>query len=358
MEITPEHYFEWSYQFFQEREKQLSDSHERYLKVANGLIVRLKFAGEHMVAPFMRAFAHLDTASVDDPDLTICIWDNPSSAEKVLLCPFDFDPEQTGRHKCGNLHIGFEPWPPRISLYSPEKKLAMFWIGDIDKFPWYEQCRPLRNIMHWWARRSGWYMVHAACIGTETGGIVLTGPKGAGKSTTALSSLSSVLSYLADDLCLLGFDNQQAVAYSLHTTGKLEGFDRLPGLQQHVYNQHRAEGEKAFLYINECFPEKLLTKTPVVAIVVPAVTNSTRSELVRISSNEAFQVLAGSSNTELKAAGADNFFGAYKLCKTLPCYRLKSGSDLEELNRVLKELIEQSSIAATNRPVSDLSRTV
>src|SRR5277367_4620549 len=109
MELTPEQYFEWSHRFFLEREKQLSDTHERYLRVANGLIVRLRFAGEHMVAPFVRAFAHLVTEPTDE-DLTICIWDNPSAGDRVLLCPYeDYDPERTGRHKCGSLHIGFEP---------------------------------------------------------------------------------------------------------------------------------------------------------------------------------------------------------------------------------------------------------
>ncbi|MGH9553861.1 MAG: hypothetical protein ACRD3W_31070, partial [Terriglobales bacterium] len=276
MELTPEQYFEWSYRFFLEREEQLSDRHERHLRIANRLTVRLKFAGEHMVAPFIRAFEHLVTEPVADPDLTICIWDNPSNGDKVLLFPFNYDPEKTGRHKCGSLHIGFEPYPPRISLYSPEKKLALFWIGDIEKFPWYEQCRPLRNIIQWLARRQGLFMVHAACVGTKRGGIILTGPKGAGKSTAALSALNSDLGYLADDLCLLGLENQQPTAYSLHTTGKLDGFDRLPELEKHVHNQRRLEGEKAFFYIDECFPEKLLTETQVVAIVVPTVTPGTR----------------------------------------------------------------------------------
>jgi hypothetical protein len=358
MELTPEHYFEWSYRFFLEREEQVSDTQERYLRIANGLIIRLRFAGRHMVAPLIRALAHLVTDAVDDPDLTICIWDNPTSGDKVLLYPFDYDPDRTGRHRCGSLHLGFENWPPRLSLYSPEKKLALFWISDIERLPWWERCRPLRDIIHWWARQYGWYMVHAACIGTATSGIVLTGHRGAGKSTTALSSLNSGLCFIADDLCLLGFENQKPVAYSLHASGKLEGFDKLPALEQHVYNRRRAEGEKAFLYVNECFPEQMLTRVPVVAIVVPTVAQGTRSELVRISSNEAFQVLAGSTGIELKSSGADNFFGAYKLCKALPCYRLQSGSDLEELNRVIKELIDESSTAAADRSVPDLSPTV
>jgi hypothetical protein len=349
MEMFPNQYFEWAYQSFKNREGDLSDSHDRYLSIADGRIIRVRFAGEHMVSPFIRALAHLLTDAVEDPDLTVCVWDSPPSENKVLLFPFDYDPEKTGRHLCGNLHLAFEPWPARLSLYSTEKKLALFWIDSIENYPWYERCRPLRNIIHWFARRHGWYMVHAACIGTADSGIVLTGPKGAGKSTIALSSLQSDLSYLSDDLCLLGFENDRPVAYSIHNTGKLESCDRLPALEEYVSNRGRGDDEKAFFYLNECFPEKMLLKVPLSAIVVPTVARQPRSELVRITSKEAFHVLAGSSNTELKAAGADNFFGAYKLCKNLPCYRLNSGSDLNELNALLKELIENSTPAAVSR---------
>jgi hypothetical protein len=300
-----------------------------------------------MVEPFIRALAHLDTDPVEDPDLTICIWDNSPGDNKILLAPSEYDPERTGRHICGNLHVGFEPWPPRTSLYSAERKLALFCVNDMETFPWYERCRPLRTILHWWAQRHGWYMAHAACIGTNNGGIALTGPKGAGKSTTALTALSSDLfSYLADDLCLLGFENAQPFAYSVHTTGKLERFDKLPELEKHVFNQRRNDDEKAYFYVNECFPQKMLRKLPLAAIVVPTITGQQNSELVPISSNEAFHVLAGSSNTELKAAGAGNFFVPYKLCKTVPCYRLKAGSDLEALKHLLRDMIDQSSLAA------------
>ena len=264
MVISGQEYFELCHQRFLQKasEDTCSDS---FIRVGGRLTVRIKFAGKHLVSPFMRALAHLSTSEVESPELTVCIWDDPSSSRNLLLYPFSGDIEKTKRHKAGNIEIACELWPQRLSLFSAERKLALFWVNDVNEYPWYERCRPLRYIIHWWALQHKLYLVHAACIGTAGGGLLVTGRKGAGKSTTALSSLDSDLSYLADDLCLIGFEGKQVFAYSLYNTAKLDNFEKLPGLEKHVHNRHRVPGEKAILYVHDRFPDKLLLKVPVLA---------------------------------------------------------------------------------------------
>lgn len=340
MVISGQEYFELCHQRFLQKasEDTCSDS---FIRVGGRLTVRIKFAGKHLVSPFMRALAHLSTSEVESPELTVCIWDDPSSSRNLLLYPFSGDIEKTKRHKAGNIEIACELWPQRLSLFSAERKLALFWVNDVNEYPWYERCRPLRYIIHWWALQHKLYLVHAACIGTAGGGLLVTGRKGAGKSTTALSSLDSDLSYLADDLCLIGFEGKQVFAYSLYNTAKLDNFEKLPGLEKHVHNRHRVPGEKAILYVHDRFPDKLLLKVPVLAILVPKLIGEHPSNLVPISNNEAFNVLSGSTGQELGGTSQEDFFGPYRICKTLPCYRLEAGADLNELNEVISAFIAE-----------------
>jgi hypothetical protein len=227
-------------------------------------------------------------------------------------------------------------------LFSAESKLGLFWIDDIRRFPWYELCRPLRNVIHWWGLTRKLHMIHAACIGTANGAALVVGHPGAGKSTIALASLNSDLSFVSDDLCLIGNDGKDVFAYSLYNTAKLEHFERLPELQSCAFNQNRKTGEKAFMFVNEHFPDKLITKMPLRAIIVPKITGERLSSVRSLDYNDAFKTLVASTSEELGGTSAADFFGPLRICKATPCYALSSGTDLEQLNNLLLGLLKDS----------------
>jgi hypothetical protein len=266
----------------------------------------------------------------------------------VLLYPFGRDSERSKRHTNADIQIGCDLWPSRISLFSAQRQLGLFWISDINQFPWYEECRPLRNIIHWWGLTRKLYMMHAACVGTEDGGVLIAGGPGAGKSTTSLSSLSRELSFAADDLCLIGIEEKKVFAYSLYNSAKLETFERLPELEQHVVNRGRGRGEKAFIYVNESYPEKLLLRTPLKAIVVPKISGQKLSALSPLANIAAFQALVGSTSKELGGATANDFFGPFRFCKNTPCYSLAAGTELEHLNTQIATLIPEAGKSTVN----------
>ena len=54
-----------------------------------------------------------------------------------------------------------------------------------------------------WAR-AGIMSLHAAAVGTPRGGILILGPRGAGKSTLAMSALTAGLGLISDDWMILG----------------------------------------------------------------------------------------------------------------------------------------------------------
>lgn len=343
MEVSGQQYFEWCHQLFLEREQECGSGCDYFVRIGGRFTVRIRFSGSELVSPFMRALAHLFTEPVDVPDLTICVWDRSPKDSGLILYPFGRDSERSKRHTVSDIQIGCDLYPSRLNLFSAKRKLGLFFISDIKQYPWYESCRPLRNIIHWWGLTQKLYMMHAACIGTEEGGILIAGGPGAGKSTTALSSLNRALSFICDDLCLIGIeDDKRVFAYSLYGTAKLEHFQRLAELEPHVVNRDRAAGEKFYLYVNESYPGKLLKRTPLSAIVVPKISGEKLSHLSPIPSIQAFQALVGSTSQELGGASADDFFGPFRFCKATPCFSLASGTDLSHLQEQLANLLTQT----------------
>ena len=107
-------------------------------------------------------------------------------------------------------------------------------------------------------------MVHAASVGSSTGGALLIGKGGSGKSTAALACLSSSLMYAGDDYCLVTAEPSPA-AYCLYNTAKLKkdtDLERFPHLAHCEYNPSRKEGEKLMMFVNDHFPEKIVEGVP------------------------------------------------------------------------------------------------
>lgn len=345
MELTGQQYFKFCHQLFGERAKE-TEHCDYYVNIGNRITARINFAGKHLVAPFVRAIAHLSTEPVFDPDVTICVWDNASSADSVFLYPFGRDSEKSKRHTCDKVQVATDLWPPRVSLYSAESKQALYWVSNVEQYPWWESCRPLRNIFRWCALKKNLYMMHAACIGTPDGAVLVAGKPGAGKSTSALSTLQRELLILSDDLCLIGFEGKTPYAYGIYNTAKLNNFDQLPGLEKYASNQNRIPGEKAFIYLNETFPEKLVQKMPLSAILVPRLTGERLSSINPMDNKQAFHTLVSSSSEELGGASAADFFGPYKICKETPCYSLEAGTDLDHLNSEIASVLRGTTVTS------------
>lgn len=311
-----------------------------YFAVADRATVKVQFAGTSIREPFRRALAHLQCAPVDHPDLVIGVWDSSRSHEFTPPYPsWDREGHFAGQTlvQSDDVRVACEIKPNRLGMLNFESNQGLFWINDTQRFPWFEQCRPLRNILEWWFARKEMYLVHAACIGTAERGMLVVGNAGAGKSTIALSSLTSNAKYCGDDLCLIGLEDKIPFAYSLYNTGKLEHFDVLPHLEQFVWNPHRGETEKAVIFAAEVYPDKILKKTRISAIVYPRVSGIVNSELTPAMPRDVLRILARSTLEQMIGAGAADFLGLYKVCSGVPCYTLHSGTDFEQLHDLLND---------------------
>jgi hypothetical protein len=221
----------------------------------------------------------------------------------------------------------FQGGSESILAYDRLRGLAVYCSAHVD-LPWYEICEPLRPLLNWWQGRFGLQFIHAAGVGTPSGGVLIAGPSGAGKSTTALVCAQSGLGYISDDYCLVS-PGTRPVAYSIYSTAKTHAHDvsALSFLEPWVGNRaEMAEGKAAF-FLAECLPARLLSEFPVRAILMPRITPNPETVIVPAPSRHAFLELARNSQIQLPFSGIELIERVSQLVHRVPSYYLELGTE-------------------------------
>src|SRR6185503_9450433 len=274
--------------------------------IIGGFRIRLSFSGAALLS-LTKALEHLATDDDSTPDLTICLWDSESTGQRMISRPWQED-DFLARgviqgYNTDRIYTAFQHGSGAVSVLDTERNLAVFWAPD-PRLPYWEYGSPLRSILHWWLLSRGLQLVHAAAVGTSNGGVLIGGKGGSGKSTTALCCLESNLKYVGDDYTLLGVD-RGPVVHSLYNSAKLNNdhVQRFPALVPKVANPERLADEKALLFVNEHHPQKVASRLPVRAILLPRVTGLAETRLKRVSVAMALAALAPSTIFQLPRAG-------------------------------------------------------
>ena len=173
--------------------------------VVGGLRIRLCFAGSALIPRIMPALEHLGAASDDAPALTVCLWDSASTHTAPPALPWPPEHRRPRGEVIGyndrRIDTAHLQGSGALSVFDAPQQTAIYWVADAARLPYYERGSPLRVILQWWLGRRGRQLVHAGAVGTETGGALLVGKGGSGKSTTAAACLGSALRYAGDDYC-------------------------------------------------------------------------------------------------------------------------------------------------------------
>lgn len=315
---------------------------ERFFQIG-GYTLRLCFAGDALVSLLTPALEHLEVPPAPAA-LTIRVWDSKSTGVAMpppVWSASDMQPrgEVSGWNE-GAVRLTYHPDPDTVSMIHEDKALAVFWIADAAHTPYYESGAPVRSILHWWMSRQSLQLVHAAALGMPTGGVLLAGRGGSGKSTTALACLNSDLLYAGDDYCIVSAGSVPVV-HSLYNTAKANGDDvaRFPYLVHAVTNASKLAEEKALLFLHRFAPHKLLVEFPLRAILVPRVTGGRETQAVPVTSTEALRALAPSTIFQLPGAGGDTLRFLAGVSSAVPCYRLELGTDIAAIPAVITKLL-------------------
>src|SRR3954447_10997129 len=333
-------YFQSVYELFKSSQQETGSVERSY--IVAGYRIRLSFAGPALLS-LTRALEHLATDDQSTPDLTICLWDSESTGHCMTQRPWqeqDFLARGVIQgYNTERIYTAFQHGSAAVSVLDRERNLAVFWAPD-PRLPYWENGSPLRTILHWWLLSQGLQLVHAAAVGNSTGGVLIGGKGGSGKSTTALACLQSDLSYVGDDYTLLGLDSGPVV-HSLYNSAKLNSdhVQRFPALLPKIANPERLAEEKALLFVNEHYPSKVAARLPVRAILVPRVTGLPETRWKRVSVAKTLAALAPSTIFQLPRAGSEAFKFLAAFTRQLPCFSLEVGTDLSTIPPAIERLL-------------------
>jgi hypothetical protein len=245
----------------------------------------------------------------------------------------------------GSIQAAFHLGPDILSVLDSTASRAVYWVEDARDIPYYERGYPLTNLLNWWLGRRGRVVMHAAGIGRETGGVLLPGKGGSGKSTTALACAASDLCIVGDDYCAV--EPATGRAHSLYNTIKLKGeadVERFAHLESFVRNVERVgEGddrERSMVFLHRDFPGKMLAGMPLKAILIPRVTGQRETTIVPASGAAALKALAPSTIFQLAGNERPAFQALVQLVRTVPCFEIGLGTAIAEIPGAIERFLE------------------
>jgi hypothetical protein len=323
----------------------LQEDFERAAEAAGGVAelrlavagkpVRIRFAGEGAAEVLSPAFAHLESQDGEPPALTLHVWDSGTPVVDGTGAGASYYSEQDGLRM---LHQPSEVF----SVLTAEADTGWFWMPDARSLPYWDYTAPFRHLLSWWLDAQGLRQVHGGAVGTQGGGVLLVGPGGSGKSTSALSTLrDGRLRYAGDDYVAVGSGPAPAV-HSLYCSGKVHPKDlhRLPHLEPALADGARPD-EKAVFYVERAFPGRSIAGFPLRAIVVPRVTDRRAARALPGTRAEALAALAPSTIFQLHPPARDALAWMAGLVRSVPTFVLELGSDVETIPAALLRILER-----------------
>jgi hypothetical protein len=307
--------------------------HSLTLRVA-GHTARILFAGDALV-PFVRGplAPRLSANGEGPPDLTVRVWDARTtdvSAPPPPEAPSAFGPHgEIPGYSAEPVLAAYSLASGALSVFDAESATGFFWVRDERDLTLHELGAPLLSLFGWFFRARGTQLVHSAAVGRGGQAVLLAGPGGSGKSTTALACLAAGLEHIADDYALVS-GHPRPVVHALHATAKLnaDSLARLPRFARDIRNPDREPEEKALLDLGRAAAARAAEGATLRAVVLPRVRAGGAPLLTPIAPGEALRALAPSTIFQMAGAGASTFTSLGALVKAVPAFRLDLGSDL------------------------------
>lgn len=320
------------------------------LRIA-GLYVRLRFAGRALVPLLTPALAHLQVRhSGNRPALTIDLWDGASTAMLPPRFPWgdgDIGPrgEILGYSEAGLravFHGGVAASAEDFTaatIFDQSTSTARFFVLSPDRVPWYERAAPLRAALHYGLSSPCRVLVHAGVVGAADRGVLLAGPGGSGKSTTAVEALLAGFDYLGDDYVVADLEGARPVAHSLYATAKLGPAWRtfFPTLPAQCLGP---AGGKQVIDVFKLQPDALRESIPLVAVVLPRLCPGGATCLRPASPGEALLGLAPSTLFQAPRRDGAVLSSLAELVRRVPAYVLELGGGPNEGVRAMARLME------------------
>jgi hypothetical protein len=309
-----------------------------------GLPVALHIGATGAAAQILRAIEPLACPDDKEPAvLSLHVWDGRGDAvplpESPVLLRHDAPEEGLGGYAGESLRAFYQPVAGVLSLFDEASGRAHWWLRDVATTPYYEYAAPFKHILQWWIASRGGALLHSAAVGLDGEGILIAGPSGSGKSSTALACMDAGFSFASDDYVLIDAAHPPH-AHLAYATAKVvrESLSRHVHHHRHFRNLAR-DDEKPMLFVQDAAPDRVAAQLALQAVVLPVVMHMATTRLVPISPAEMLRALAPSSVLLFPLAGDTAFRRMADLCRELPCWRAELADDPHDVANALREML-------------------
>lgn len=223
-----------------------------------------------------------------------------------------------------------------IYCFNPEQNCAAIYLRNPRELDLRSFITPFRLLWSWIAIGSSSLVLHAAAVGVNGRGVLLSGPSGSGKSTLAVTAgLSGANAIVSDDCVLV----HQGTIHAIYSRVKLEKRNlEAIGLKGDVkvHELRGAPNAKSFVQIDASF-KGAIPKIEASVLVFPAIYG--RAGFYQIPKKRSTSMLTSDSMRELFHGTPLARRGIDRLVAELPTYRLLLEESSHENIRNLESLV-------------------
>ncbi len=310
--------------------------------------LRIKAADPAVFAAVTAALSHLQIKENSFPGLTLHVWEKDADAggDWTAIGGFEKGQSVNLRLKAENGEFFAMTQPANRTSYVADlqNRNAYCEIASLREWPPWEAAAPFRPLIGAWLAQHGFCLIHAACVGWNGRALLLAGPGGSGKSTTAYTCAAHGWTYYADDLALLRMTGSVPEIFALYNTAKMnpDSIALFPGLKG-LRPERAAPDEKVLLHLSNMQPAALGSGSvrPCAILFPTAAESAGRSEprLLLLGQGEAFRLLAPNSLIFQPTGGSKAFAHLAALTRKLSCWRLELAPDPPQVETLLRDFL-------------------
>ncbi|MBX3380192.1 MAG: hypothetical protein KF805_08845 [Phycisphaeraceae bacterium] len=317
--------------------------HEQFFSIARRR-VKLTFASDALAAQLTPALEHVRTGP-GPVELEVALWEGRDEVPPPLPPAWEqaryFPRGRVEGMQHPDLRLVVLPGLGSLSLIDLAASRGWYCAREAGRVAYWESACPLRNMLHAWLARRNVFVLHAAAIGCESGGALLVGKGGSGKSTTSLVGLEAGMLYLGDDCCLGEIVEGRPTLHACYCSAKVcnDALPRLDGLDMRLGNPHRTPDEKAVLFLGGTHSAQLPQHLPLRAILLPKIAADRAAGLEPVTPGQALASLSPSTMMQLADADHRDLAFHAELARTVPAYRLFLNDDRAAIVGAMKSVL-------------------
>lgn len=313
----------------------------QYYDIA-GTTVCLVFAGEALVPFLSPALAHLRLPDDSIAEAVIHIWDSESTGVEMVSPPCEHhhytDRGDIWGFNSNRIKTAFHWSEFSVNVMDHQTNEAVYWVKTPRNLPYWATSSPFRTIFNWWMEKNGGQLMHAAAVGTDEGAVLITAKGGAGKSTTAVSSLVEGMYYLADDYLIVKKTPVPTV-YTLYCTAKIGVDDdhQFPELKEYTAEHIENDQEKDVIFLYPAFKDQIVKELPIKTILMPNIQpDQEETTFSPISFWRINRAMSFTTMSQLPGVGTHTHVFFNELCDAVPSMTLNLGNNIKEVPKALR----------------------